>query len=85
MPKHDGEQQGPQDHAEGQHGAKTRAAFIEEQQDNTAAAKESAEASETSKDADEFGRPRTGHHRLQEDRQQHDEAEKNSEANRLRR
>ena len=29
--------------------------------------------------------PIAGHHRLAEDREQHDEAEKNSEANRLRR
>ena len=29
--------------------------------------------------------PIAGHHRLSEDREQHDEAEKNSEANRLRR
>jgi len=85
MPKRNGQQQGPQNHAEGQHGDKTHAAFLEEQQDNTALGEESAEASHRSNDADEFGRPRSGHHRLQEDREQHDEAEKNSEANRLRR
>jgi hypothetical protein len=32
---------------------------------------------------DAFGRPHPGHHRLTEDREQHDAAEKDSEANRL--
>jgi hypothetical protein len=32
-----------------------------------------------------YGQPVRGRHRLQEDREQHDEADKNSEANRLRR
>ena len=58
---------GPQRHAEGQHGEKTHRHVIEQLQ---------------------TGEPRTkapdtrlieGRHRLHEDRQQHDEAEKNSE------
>ncbi|HEY7395710.1 MAG TPA: hypothetical protein VH559_12740 [Gemmatimonadaceae bacterium] len=67
----------PQNHAEGQHGDKTHNEFIKE-----LAGSEEPDVPHTT-DVDEFGRPITGHHRLQEDRQQHDEAEKNSEANRI--
>jgi hypothetical protein len=66
-----------QNHAEGEHGDKTRREFLKE-----LAGSEEPDVRHAS-DADEFGRPVTGRHRLQEDRQQHDEAEKNSEANRL--
>jgi len=58
---------GPQRHAEGQHGERTHRRFIEQLQEGTAAAKRTE------------GRPVDGHHRLHEERQQHDEAEKDSE------
>jgi len=58
---------GPQHHAEGQHGDKTRQAFIEQLQHPAAAQDELK------------GKPVEGHHRLHQDRQQHDEAEKSSE------
>ena len=73
-----GRQQGAQTHAEGQHGDKTRARLLEELQSGN------REPS-----------PRAGHghaydptasdgkHRLSEDREQHDEAERNSENERV--
>lgn len=83
MGKRDGKQQGQQVHAEGQHGEKTRAAFIESLHHKAAAEPPSDHAPPGESDVDAAGRPIIGHHRLREDRQQHDEAEKNSEANRL--
>jgi len=59
-------QPGPQQHAEGQHGEKTHRRFIAQLQQPT---EQGASA----------GNPVEGHHRLHQDRQQHDEAEKNSE------
>lgn len=58
---------GPQRHAEGQHGGKTHRRFLEQLHEGSAVAKST-----------EGGRVE-GHHRLHQDRQQHDEAEKNSE------
>ncbi|MDB4877228.1 MAG: hypothetical protein JWM41_3674 [Gemmatimonadetes bacterium] len=75
--------QGAQTHAEGQHGDKTRAAFIEGLHGKQTGGDESDAAPQGSNDFDEFGQPKPGRHRLTEDRQQHDPAEKNSEANRL--
>ena len=66
---------------EGRHGDKTHEAFIE----GLHGTKPESQESEGSSQQDGLGRPIAGHHRLHEDRQQHDEAEKNSEANRLRR
>lgn len=60
---------GPQRHAEGQHGEKTHRRFIEMLQEG----KRSNEEALTEQPDIE------GHHRLHQDRQQHDEAEKNSE------
>jgi len=80
-----GEQQGAQKHAEGQHGDKTHTEFIEGLHGRHGGSEESEGAPQGQNDFDEFGRPTPGHHRLDEDREQHDEAEKNSEANRLRR
>ena len=62
-----GRQQGAQRHAEGQHGGKTHKRFVEQLQEGTRAPKKTE------------GAPVEGHHRLLEDRQQHDEAEKGSE------
>ena len=72
MGKRDGRQKGAQRHAEGQHGAKAHARFIESLQESR-----EPSASELEPQSSE------GAHRLQEDREQHDEAEKNSEKNRL--
>lgn len=74
MGKRDGRQKGAQTHAEGQHGAKAHAHFIESLHESRAAT-----APETGTQSAEGG------HRLREDRQQHDEADKNSEKNRLNR
>jgi len=81
----DGHQKGPQQHAEGQQGDATHSAFIESLHGKHGGSEESEGSPQGQNDADEFGRPIRGHHRLDEDREQHDEAEKNSEANRLRR
>ncbi len=86
MTKRDGTQKGAQDHAEGGQGKKTRS----RQQEIL----HSGERHETDPNVDARGRDLThggdltrgtpdGDHRLFEDRQQHDEAEKNSEKNRL--
>jgi hypothetical protein len=85
MDKQKGQQQGAPTHAEGQHGDKTHTEFIEELHGKHGGSEESEGAPQGQNDFDEYGRPTGGHHRLHEDRQQHDEAEKNSEANRLRR
>ena len=85
MAKRDGEQKGPQTQAEGQHGEKTHSEFIEGLHGQHGGSEESEGAPQVENDTDAFGRPIAGHHRLHEDREQHDEAEKNSEANRLRR
>jgi len=84
MGKRDGKQPGPQTHAEGQHGDKTHSAFIDALHHKLAGS-ESAEPEKTDDpDTDAFGVPIPGRHRLHEDREQHDRAEKGSEANRLR-
>jgi hypothetical protein len=66
---------------EGRHGDKTHSAFIEGLHGKHGGSEES----EGSPQAENTDRPIAGNHRLHEDRQQHDEAEKNSESNRLRR
>jgi hypothetical protein len=82
MQNRDGVQKGPQDHAEGQHGSKTHSKFLEQLKNGNGTAPENSE--------NELERPKNpGHrnaaHRLFEQRQQHDEAEKNSEKTRLQR
>ena len=67
MAKRKGRQPGPQRHAEGQHGDKTHRRFIEQLQEGTGSTRRAR------------GAPVEGNHRLHQDRQQHDEAEKNSE------
>jgi hypothetical protein len=71
MGKAGGHQKGPQDHAEGQHGPATERRIVEELG--------SGPAGEPCPDTG----PRIGGHHLYEGRQQHDEAEKNSEKTRL--
>jgi hypothetical protein len=65
--------------AEGQHGEKTHEAFIEGLHGRHGGSEES----EGRPQGPQSGAPIEGHHRLFEDRQQHDEAEKKSEATRL--
>lgn len=79
MAKKRGVQKGAQRHAEGQHGEKAHRRFIEQLHEG--AARESDEEKELAAEARK--ERQDGGHRLREDRQQHDEAEKNSESNRL--
>ena len=72
-----GRQKGPQRHAEGQHGEKAHRRFVEQLQEG-----ESHEPRDEKAERQRAHR-QDGEHRLFEQRQQHDEAEKNSEANRL--
>ncbi|MFN2565779.1 MAG: hypothetical protein ABR499_12345 [Gemmatimonadaceae bacterium] len=74
MGKRDGRQKGAQRHAEGQHGKKAHSRFIESLQEARAPSARDLGAQSLE-----------GEHRLQEDREQHDEAERNSEKNRLNR
>jgi hypothetical protein len=60
-------QPGPQQHAEGMHGERTHSRFIEQLHEGS-----------TPRKATE-GADVEGHHRLHQDREQHDEAEKNAE------
>lgn len=74
MTKRDGQQKGAQTHAEGEHGTKAHARFIESLHESR-----EPPAPEVGTESAEGG------HRLREDREQHDEADKNSEKNRLNR
>jgi len=74
-------EEGKQPNVEGRQGDKTHQAFIE----NLHEKQPETQASDGAPQSDNPDRPIAGHHRLNEDREQHDEAEKNSEANRLRR
>jgi hypothetical protein len=72
----DGQQKGAQEHAEGQHGSKAHSRMIEQlNSGESAEEREAREMRGARVEAD-------GKHRLYEDREQHDEAEKNSERNR---
>jgi hypothetical protein len=73
-----GMQPGPQDHAEGQHGAKTRQRIVEQLQSRP---REEPVSDRLARAHEKAGWE--GKRRLVEDRQQHDEAEKNSERERL--
>lgn len=81
MGRDKGHQKGPQQHAEGQHGRRTHAAFIEGLHGRHGGSEESEGAPQ--EHGTMSGEPFRGNRRLYENRQQHDEAEKNSEANRL--
>jgi hypothetical protein len=86
MAKRSGNQKGAQTHAEGQHGDKTHRAFLEGRHGRHGGSPESEGAPQgepAQTDVNAYGQPVQGRHRLFEDRQQHDEAEKNSESNRL--
>jgi hypothetical protein len=71
-------QPGPQDHAEGDHGRKTRRHIIEQLQ-----SRPSEEPVEQVMETRQNKAAYEGKRRLVEDREQHDEAEKNSERERL--
>lgn len=77
MKNKDGIQKGPQDHAEGGHGAKTRSKIIEQLHSGNGAV-------QRNRNGDRNG-VHSGAHRLVEDRQQHDDGEKKSEKTRLNR
>ena len=77
MSKHEN-QKGPQAHAEGQHGKKTHARFIDQLHEGPA-----EESVEERLAHDQKLAAREGKRRLVEDREQHDEAEKNSEHTQL--
>lgn len=80
MSKRDGNQPGPQDHAEGAHGSKTHQAFIQQLHSNAnAPAPAPGESARPESKTEKHGSQR----RLAQDRQQHDRAEKNSEKTRL--
>lgn len=81
MQNADGVQKGPQDHAEGQHGAKTRSKILEQLHSGNGAVKNG----QNGEGADSRNPTHHSAHRLFEDRQQHDAAEKRSEKTRLNR
>jgi hypothetical protein len=86
MQNKDGVQKGPQDHAEGQHGSKTHEKFLEQLKNGNGNG--NGATPETPANGAESKRNPAHHnaaHRLFEQRQQHDEAEKNSEKTRLNR
>jgi hypothetical protein len=83
MQNRDGVQKGPQDHAEGQHGSKTHSKFLE--QLHTGIPTPPDEQDQTPLDSRKNLAHHNAAHRLFEQRQQHDEAEKNSEKTRLHR
>jgi hypothetical protein len=81
MQNRDGVQKGPQDHAEGEHGAKTRSKILEQLHSRNG----NGAAVPKKKGADPATNPHPTAHRLFEERKQHDVAEKNSEKTRLNR
>jgi hypothetical protein len=84
MQNKDGVQKGPQDHAEGQHGSKTHGKFLEQLKNGNG---NGTTPEVPGNDAEPKKNPahHNAAHRLFEQRQQHDEAEKNSEKTRLNR
>ncbi|MDQ6871239.1 MAG: hypothetical protein M3037_04420 [Gemmatimonadota bacterium] len=83
MQNRDGVQKGPQDHAEGQHGAKTRSKILE--QLHSGNGNGAVDPNKNGLGPDKSLAHHNAAHRLFEQRQQHDEAEKHSEKTRLNR
>ena len=81
MQNRDGAQKGPQDHAEGEHGAKTRNKILEQLHSRNG----NGSTGSQKNDVEPAVIPHPTAHRLFEERQQHDIAEKNSEKTRLNR
>ncbi len=84
MQNRDGVQKGPQDHAEGQHGSKTRSKILEQLHSGNGV-KPAPPAPNPLETPSKNGTHHNAAHRLFEERQQHDEAEKSSEKTRLHR
>ena len=82
MQNRDGVQKGPQEHAEGQHGSKTHSKFLEQLHSGNGTP---PDATENGSNPPKNPGHRNAAHRLFEDRQQHDAAEKQSEKTRLHR
>ena len=82
MQNRDGVQKGPQDHAEGGHGSKTRSKILEQLHSGNGAVTRNNNGSDAPVAGNGQHHPA---HRLFEDRQQHDDAEKKSEKTRLNR
>ena len=74
MSKRDGKQKGAQQHPQGGHGERTHRAIVEQLQSNNHNATDDANPLEN----------RVGKHPIYEDREEHDEADKNADKNRLR-
>jgi len=72
-------QKGKQAHAEGMQGDKTRKALIENLQGGGGMADDSSTEGVAERGSPYGANPSDGRHRLNEEREQHDEAEKNSE------
>ena len=85
MQNRDGVQKGPQDHAEGQHGSKTRGKILE--QLHSGNGNGAAPPDPVLNPLQPIKKPahHNAAHRLFEERKQHDAAEKNSEKTRLNR
>ena len=85
MQNKDGVQKGPQDHAEGQHGSKTHSKFLEQLKSGNGGNGNGAtpEAPANGLEPKKSPAHHNAAHRLFEQRQQHDEAEKSSEKTRL--
>ena len=75
MAKRKGHQKGPQRHAEGQHGERTHAAFL----DSIHHKQPGSNAWDAAHRGEETTEYHEGNHRQRERRAQHDEAERNSE------
>jgi len=82
MQNREGVQKGPQDHAEGQHGTKTHSKFLEQLHSRNGPPPEDTQ---NPLELKSHIAHHNAAHRLFEERQQHDEAEKKSEKPRLHR
>ena len=82
MQNRDGLQKGPQDHAEGQHGSKTHGKFLEQLHSGNGTL---PEVEQNGSERQKNPAHHNAAHRLFEEREQHDAAEKNSEKTRLNR
>jgi hypothetical protein len=85
MQNRDGVQKGPQDHAEGQHGSKTRSKILEQLHSGNGTKPDTNGAPPNPLDPVKSLAHHNAAHRLFEERKQHDEAEKSSEKTRLHR
>jgi hypothetical protein len=85
MQNRDGIQKGPQDHAEGQHGSKTHSKFLEQLHNGSNGTRQNGTNGDAPLPSEKHKAHHNSAHRLFEAREQHDEAEKNSEKTRLNR